>query len=742
MPRATEIKTYNNGYVKGLITEASALTFPENATTDEDNCILYTKGNRRRRLGIDYEQGYSLSTYSFDNADIGDTEVVSTNIWENAGGNSNINFLVVQVGLDLYFYDLAEETLSDGYKSFTVDMTSRAVSGASLVGAEPVYATAGKGALFVVGEKINPFYITYDSGADSITVTNVDLRIRDLDGTDDSLDIDENPTTLSATHQYNLYNQGWRNQAGGLENAHLTTYFNALTNYPDNTQIWHASANATDNSFGSTEATNLSRLHFGTTPAPKGHYILDPFIRDRETASGLSGIDSDGTNIRSTACAFHSGRFWYAAGNGEIYFSQIVKKDFSNVGYAYQEADPTSYEDSALVDSDGGVVNIPEAGTFVAMRVIGPNLVIWAENGIWFIGGGSGGGFKATDYSVSKVASIDISSFRSLIDVEGLPVWWSNTGIYTLEIDSVSSNFKAVSLTETTIQEYFINIDAEAKQNAVGAYDSANKVITWLYRNNTDGDNTEYKNKVLNFNLTLKAFYPWTISDLASSSPYLVSLFSTPALNNLTVTSNVIDNDGDTVVDSSDDQVIADVSSVVNRDTSVKYMCIKPNGASSKIVFALFNNGTFYDWVTDDSTGVTYSSYMLTGHELNNDVARFIQAPYIYCYFNKTETGYEPAGGSNYNLVKPSSCFLTARWNWSDHQNANRWSTEQQVYRFRQNWEVDTGDLNKPNGYAVTVSRSKIRGKGQSLQLYFRSEDGKDFDLLGWAIKYAGNTDV
>lgn len=59
MSRAETTKLYRT-FVKGMITEASPLTYPEDASYDEDNMILYRKGNRSRRLGIDFEDGYVL----------------------------------------------------------------------------------------------------------------------------------------------------------------------------------------------------------------------------------------------------------------------------------------------------------------------------------------------------------------------------------------------------------------------------------------------------------------------------------------------------------------------------------------------------------------------------------------------------------------------------------------------------------------------------------------------------------
>ena len=65
MSQAKANKLYRT-FLKGLVTEASPLTFPENTTYDEDNMLVFPAGNRARRLGIDYEDGYQLSTYELD----------------------------------------------------------------------------------------------------------------------------------------------------------------------------------------------------------------------------------------------------------------------------------------------------------------------------------------------------------------------------------------------------------------------------------------------------------------------------------------------------------------------------------------------------------------------------------------------------------------------------------------------------------------------------------------------------
>ena len=39
-------------FVKGLNTEAGPLTFPENCTIEDINCVLTLKGSHKRRYGI------------------------------------------------------------------------------------------------------------------------------------------------------------------------------------------------------------------------------------------------------------------------------------------------------------------------------------------------------------------------------------------------------------------------------------------------------------------------------------------------------------------------------------------------------------------------------------------------------------------------------------------------------------------------------------------------------------------
>ena len=89
-------------FVKGLITEASAMNFPENASVDEDNFHLHRDGSRERRCGIDYEVGYSKTTSGLASYAAG---AVSSYSWNNAGKISNKNFVIVQTAKLLSIFE-------------------------------------------------------------------------------------------------------------------------------------------------------------------------------------------------------------------------------------------------------------------------------------------------------------------------------------------------------------------------------------------------------------------------------------------------------------------------------------------------------------------------------------------------------------------------------------------------------------------------------------------------------------
>ena len=104
MPSVKAEKQYNN-FTKGLITEANALSFPENAAVDLDNLVLERNGKFSRRLGIDYEVGYRLNGTGFDSNILASTRV-SFHEWPTPDGDTSVSIGVVRVYNKLWFTNL------------------------------------------------------------------------------------------------------------------------------------------------------------------------------------------------------------------------------------------------------------------------------------------------------------------------------------------------------------------------------------------------------------------------------------------------------------------------------------------------------------------------------------------------------------------------------------------------------------------------------------------------------------
>ena len=736
MPKAKANKVYST-FIKGMITEAGPLSFPENASTDELNCDLFIDGSRKRRRGFNLESSAVLSTPTVALA-TWDDYAISTHVWDTVGGDGNKNFLVVQIGPTVYFYDMSDTPLSSGAESFTINLNTYAAPSATEIEKYTIKADSGKGFLFIVGSKIKSLLVEYNSGSNTITVTEIIIKVRDFEGVNDTYAPDEEPATLTALHEYNLKNQGWLPPNSGGTNP-ITTYFTAAAKYPPNSKQWWQAKDSSEDF----NATFMQKYVGGNTSAPKGHYILQAFYEDRSSVSGVAGITVESTSGRPTAITFFAGRAWYAGisgtgFSGNVYFSQILENNAINAGYCYQQNDPTSEDLSDLLATDGGVIPIPEMGSVLALFSMQSAVIIFANNGIWSISGGASG-FKATDFIISKISSAGITAKNSVVDVDGVPVWWGNTGVHTLTQNDVNEKFQLQNLSQTTIQTFYDDIPPLSKTDAVGTYDASTKKIYWLYRETapTSQLNRYRFNRALLLDIRLGAFYPWKLSTFSSTPYYIGSVFSMPLLFDLEEAKEVIDSANDVKDSANNVQSTEPVPS--GSDIFVNFFVFKEGSSVVQWTFGNFINSSFYDWYNVDSIGVEFSSFFETGNELMQDIQREKVAVYVQCYFNKTETTYTDTSYTAW--INPSGCYMQSKWEWSDHTNSGKYSPRVQAYRFVKSYTPSSGtDFN--NGFPVVVTKNKIRGTGKSLRIRFESESGKDFDFLGWAIAFSGNTDV
>lgn len=165
-----------NKFVAGLITEASPLTFPDNASLDEQNFILNRDGSRSRREGFDLEPTSVVINTTMTLPASGDLARSSFK-WINAGGNPSSVLVVVQVGQSLNFFDSSYNVLSQGWVfTYTYD--------ASLAAQRFSYASVDGMLVVATGNKEVDVYI-YDPNNNTVSKIQKTLYVRDLFGIQD-----------------------------------------------------------------------------------------------------------------------------------------------------------------------------------------------------------------------------------------------------------------------------------------------------------------------------------------------------------------------------------------------------------------------------------------------------------------------------------------------------------------------------------------------------------------------------
>ena len=718
MPQSLVQRTVNT-FVKGLITEASELTFPENASVDELNCALERDGTRRRRKAVTLEENAVTS-----GAAITEGSVIQTSSWYNVAGQANLEFLVVQNGKDLTFYEKARNPLSDQkVANASFDLSTVSANNNLSPSEERIQVTSLNGVLVVASPAIDTVYLEYDvaGSPNKITATVIEFKERDFEWQGSVLEVTEEyfeeDTSVSKRRKYDTENVGW---VGTKGDAALTTY-GAPTTYPALTHAWYAGKDAN----GAFSKTDWQEIYTGSSLAANGHYVLDVFNKVR-----TNSIATEVETGRFRSVAAYAGRVFYAGidsakNGGKVYFSRLTE-NIKDIGNCYQVNDPTSEVVSDLLDTDGGVVSIPDAHNIRKLHVLGASLLVFAENGVWAVAGVDNV-FRATEFAITQISDVGIVNENTFIVGGGVPIWWAKTGIYAIQAGENLSTPTANNLSLSTIQTLWNDIPNEKKEQAFAEYDQINQRIFWFY---PDKDETvDYKyNNILVLDLSLQAFYPWKVSD-GVDGHYIIGTSYFTGLGSTSTETQVI-NGSDTIVNGSDDVVATLYRDFLEGDSEIKLLV--RSGVDSKLTVATFRGDSYLDWGDAD-----YSSFAEAGYDFMGSLSGFKNAPYVTTYMRVTEDGYV-ADGLGYAFINPSSCKMSVSWNLSKTN-----STPREIYKLKNVPVVDPNDLSSINYPTDTiVTKSKVRGRGRSMKLRFESTAGKDFHLVGYEVIGARNSGI
>lgn len=361
----------------------------------------------------------------------------------------------------------------------------------------------------------------------------------------------------------------------------ITFYKERTGKYPSNAQVWWAMKRPPELGSDTPPKYYLEvfdpglryQVGTGNTPVAKGHFVLDAFNKDRAGVSKVSGIAVETSNgHRPSAVAFFAGRVFYAGVNSigfntKIYFSQILERS-EQVPMCYQIEDPTAEDLRDLLPTDGGVIDVPEIGRVYHMVAYGASLFVFANNGVWQISGSSGSGFRADDYAVSKLSGVPTLTNMSFVLVEGAPMWWSLSDIWTLAVND-QGQYECQSVTDKTIKTFYQSIPDQSKKWAKGAYDPVTGLVQYLYRSTTttvDTDNFKY-DRILTFNVKSGAFSPW---DASNDRVVMKGIFDLQGNIIVPEDFSVVVNDDAVAVDT--DTVIAEQTISRTIESKIKYI--------------------------------------------------------------------------------------------------------------------------------------------------------------------------
>lgn len=753
-----------NSFVKGIITEASPLNFPANASLDEENFELNKTGTRFRRQGMTFEDGYSPVATAITQETLVNSPP-STFKWIGAAGDSTKNFLVVKIENRLTMFDMSIEPLSNQVP-VTVFLSFDPLASYSFASVDGrlIVAAGGKSIAIVSYQDPGTFFSEYRR-----LLTRDVWGVQETDFPSYENDVSFRggyPGSASSQHKYNLQNQSWGipRSNGVMLVDPVSEYGLYNLKYPSNSEAVWAGLKFQPVASGSIPFErifpNLYTEVIGADVATaKGYYIIDVLDRgisrqavfienfnkypDLDTPSVT--LPADVTSSGASVVGEFAGRVFYGGFSGSvtdgdarspnlsnlIFFSQLVKS-LPDTVKCYQEGDPTSRESSDVVDTDGGFIRIAGMTKLLKLVNLSSSLIVIGANGIWSISGGSDYGFSATNFKVEKISTFGGMSAKSVVEFSGKALYWGEDGIYLVDKDQFGS-FVVTSITENTIQSYYESIDNSVKAKAVGCYDSVGKKVRWFF-NQGDMFTDESEQRELVFDLVLGAFVKNRIYNSQNNQFEIVDLFSSVEFKtNPGVESVFVGSDLVTV---GINPVTIGTGGVAHPLQSTRYLTFYISAGIVFYVFSYYRDDTFTDWGETHDPGTDAFAFLLTGALTVGDSAVEKQTPYLTMHMYRTENGVD----ANFVPVNQSSCLVRAQWGFSNSINSNKWGPLQEAYRYRRPYIVDDPLDPYDTGFELITTKNKIRGRGKALSLFMATSPQKDCRIVGWNLNINANS--
>lgn len=780
-----------NTFIKGLFTEASVMTFPEDTTSDELNFDLLIDGTRKRRRAIAYEENYQNSSFSVAAGDL-----IHAETWTNVSGIGGTEFLVVQHNNMVYFYDKSLDTISAGEKPFSINLNNYSANNSYSVSSSYISTASVTGYLVIVSPAIEPIRVEYIPTDNNITVSKIKIQIRDLE----YLGLSANITTISRTSNtvtVTVNTPHYFNASDTVEIDSSLYQFNGtytIASAPTSTTFTYTLAGS---DLGSTAASGLATKEFEPQNAPTAitnNYLYDLFNQGwYSDNNGRAGNAFDYWDNTQSDFPPRNKPWWVAKNSSN---EQDIT-EYRKVEYGNTLAPNGHYILDFFNQNRSSVSNINSLTTIVESARF--NSVASYAGRVWYAGLDSAKNGGKIFYSKTIEDKKDFGTCYQkedptsedtpgLVDSDGgyiiIPeassiqaLFTTGSILYVLAVNGVwaiggvDQVFKATEYYVSKISSFgicskrtLINVsDAPVFWDTSGIYTIAIEQSVPYVTSMADNirsfydsisienkknatavfdrlgkriiwmysSNTETvankKTKVLIYDINLQAFFPWEIADTTGTSPYLFCGFYLSGLGSNDVDYNILAG-ADQVIDASSNTVIETISSTASTSTDTKFLVRTANGY---LTVANFTGRDFLDWGS-----ANYTSYAETSYDFSGSAMLKKNVPYIVSYMKRTEENFVLVDG-NYEVDYPSSCLLTVKWDLSN--DSSRWSSPSQIYRMVNYPTVDPNNLTFTYPYDTIVARTKIRGKGRVMRMRFESEQGKDLNLIGWETISASN---
>jgi len=747
MGQSKQVKEFRN-FTGGLVTDGPLLSRADNTTTDEANFRINKDGSRSRR-DVLYKDNSSADSYTASQGYDATVDVaITTFVWEAAGGIPGNDRVVVQVGTEVFLSAQSDSIPERNHITFPSITSNYTI---------PMSFATMSGKLIIATGQGEPYLVSL-SAADVITVEQIAIRVRDSFGEADTgsafsgefspLDdllsegfLDERPTTMTRSHEYNLRNQGWGTKrtsytTGRTEYDPIRLFNTDSGVYPSNADSvvpWlKTNPNAGANSFRIRfDSESLESNTPTNSRAPYGSFVINLLSRGQSRATELERVNtkqgfttfagSISTDLSSGGPRLveeFAGRVWYAGFSDEVTggtdhsptlssilaYSQSVEKD-SQIGKCFQEGDPTHEDQPDLVDTDGGFIKIAGVSDVVKLVAVDDSLVVFARNGTWAISGGESL-FTANNQLVYKVSDDAIVQEGSTVKVGNTVYFMSDLAIHKIGRDQ-SGRLSCIKISDK-VSTLLSDWQPSTFSNLSGVYDEFENVIKWVFGNNLRNAG-EAQEIVYNLNFDAFSFntYPGAVDPANGNS--VVGYVEVPSTD-INSFLEVVTDGGVTVTDSGAD-VESSVSSVSRAPVRHRYLCTVGDTVSTTSL-QTFGTTTNRDGFVGDYSDVDYEmqSYIKTPPLTLPESSRRKSCPYAVFHLGFFE-GPEVSVGS--------SCLVTPRWGFDE--------------KFGKTFEAyKTTDLLFPG--TIISSRRKIRGRGRELSFLMEADPTLPLVIYGWGM--------